>query len=228
MRKRNEGAKAATFPNRDNGLKLYDCSTAPSPRRARIFIAEKGLDVEHVPVDLASGEHLTPEFQAINPACTVPVLELDDGTRIAENLGIACYLEAAFPKPPLLGVSPLEKGQVAAWNARVEFDGVLAISEAFRNKARGLQERSVTGSKSYPQVPELAERGRSRTEDFFAMLDDRLAEREFIATDDFSLADITALVAVDFARWINVEIEPRQQNLARWHREVTARPSARA
>ncbi len=214
-------------------MKLYDCATAPSPRRARMFIAEKrlvekGVTVERIEVDLAAGEHLLPAFQAINPARTVPVLELADGTRIAENAGIAAYLEAAFPDPPLLGRTPAEKGLVAGWNARMETEGILAVSEGLRNRARSMQKRAVTGARGYSQIPELAVRGRERTLDFFAMLDQHLAGRDYIALDAFSIADITAFVAVEFASWIKVNIDPRQQNLLRWHREIASRPAASA
>ncbi|MFP3942412.1 MAG: glutathione S-transferase family protein [Alphaproteobacteria bacterium] len=208
-------------------MKFYDCTPAPSPRRARIFIAEKGIEVETVQVDLGSGEHLGPDFRALNPQCTVPVLELDDGTVITENAGIAAFLEAEYPEPPLLGRTPVEKGLVAMWNARVEFEGLTAVAEALRNSAKGFAGRALAGPENYEQIPELAERGRLRAARFLDMLNERLEGREFVATDAFSMADITAMVVVDFAKWLKLP-ESERPHLRRWHEAVSARPSATA
>lgn len=209
-------------------MKFYDCTPAPSPRRARIFMAEKGIEVETVQVDLRNGEHLGPEFRALNPQCTVPVLVLDDGTVLTENAGIAHYLEAAFPEPPLLGRTAVQKGLVAMWNARVEFEGLTAMAEALRNSAKGFAGRALTGPESYEQIPALAERGRRRAARFLDMLDERLERREFVATNSFSVADITALVVVDFAGWLRLADPPPRPHLERWHAAVSARPSAKA
>lgn len=208
-------------------MKFYDCTPAPSPRRARIFMAEKGVKVNTVQVDLGSGEHLQPEFRALNPQCTVPVLELDDGTVITENAGIAAFLEAEYPEPPLLGRTPVEKGLVAMWNARVEFEGLTAAAEALRNRAKGFAGRALTGPESYEQIPELAERGRRRILRFLDMLNERLEGREFLAIDIFSLADITAMVVVDFSGWLKLP-ESDRPHLERWYQAVSARPSAKA
>jgi len=209
-------------------MKFYDCSTAPSPRRARIFIREKGLDIETVEVDLGAGEQFSEAFRTLNPRCTVPVLCLDDGTPITENIGIATYLEAAYPDPPLMGVSPKERALIASWNARIEIEGLMPTADAFRNRTKGMKDHAVTGPKPYAQIPELAERGLDRARDFFVTLDERLRESEFIATDAFSLADITALCIVDFAAWVKIKIGDEQVHLRRWHDAVSARPSARA
>ncbi len=206
-------------------MRFHDCATAPSPRRARIFIAEKGLDIETVAVDLTAGEQFGAAFRRLNPRCTVPVLELDDGTAITENAGIAVYLEAICPEPPLLGRDPREKALVAAWNARCEAEGLHAVAECFRNRARGLRDRALTGARAYPQIPELAERGRARTLEFFDTLDQRLAETPYLAGEHFSVADITALCAVDFAAWIKLMPGEEQTHLRRWHAAVSARPS---
>ena len=207
-------------------MKFYDCKTAPSPRRARIFIAEKGLDIETIEVDLANQAQLSDEFRAINPRCTVPVLELDDGTTIVENIGIAVYLEAAYPEPNLLGANPLEKGLVSTWNARIEYEGLVPTADALRNSSKRMSNRAITGPTNYAQIPDLAERGLDRCREFFAMLDTRLEQSEFIAGGRFTLADITALCIVDFASWIKIKIEPDQVNLKRWHDNVSQRPSA--
>lgn len=207
-------------------MKFYDCQSAPSPRRARIFIAEKGLHIEALAVDLGKGEQFSDQFKSINPRCTVPVLELDDGTVITENVGIAVYLEAVCPDPPLLGESPTERALVAMWNARAEQEGLWAVAEAFRNNAKGLKNHAVTGPTEFGQIPELAERGRIRAAEFFDTLDQRLADEPFLAGKRYSLADITALCVVDFAAWIKLSIGEQRPNLKRWHDEVGARPSA--
>jgi glutathione S-transferase len=206
-------------------LVLYDYKMAPSPRRARIFLAEKGVQIENVQVDLMHGEHLGEAFRAINPTCTVPALKLEDGTVLTENAGIAAYLEAAYPDPPLLGTSPVEKGLVATWNARVEFEGLFAVAEALRNSAPGMKDRALTGPLNFPQVPELATRGVARLQAFLDMLEQRLEGREFVAIDSLSVADITALVAVEFARVVRVKPQERHVNIARWRAVLAARPS---
>ncbi len=209
-------------------LTLYDFAAAPSPRRARIFLAEKGIEVETVQVDLRSGEHLSADYQAINPTCTVPALKTEDGTVISENLGIAAFAEAHKPDPTLLGATPVEKGLVASWNARIEGEGLMAVAETLRNSADRMAGRALTGPHSYEQIPALSERGRKRLEHFFDMLNARLEGRDFIAIDSYSLADITALVTVDFAKWVKAEPRPEHTAIARWHGAVSARPSAQA
>lgn len=208
-------------------MRLYDCTPAPSPRRVRIFLAEKGLDLPRVEVDLAAGEQYADAFRAVNPRCTVPVLQLDDGTTLAETLAICSYLEACHPSPVLLGHDALERARVLEWNARIETEGLQAIAEAFRNRSRGFHDRALTGPEPHAQLPALVERGRRRSIAFLDMLDARLADVPYVVGNHYSLADITALVAVDFATWIKLEIGERP-HLARWHRAVSARPSASA
>jgi hypothetical protein len=142
-------------------MKFYDCTTAPSPRRVRIFLAEKGISVPTVQVDLRNGEQFSPAFRAINPDCTVPVLELDNGTRIADIVAICRYFEELYPKPRLMGRTAEEKAVIEAWQRRVERDGFYAAMEAFRNSTPGLKGRALPGSESYDQIPALAERGRA-------------------------------------------------------------------
>ena len=208
-------------------MKFYDCSTAPSPRRARMFIAEKGLNLETVQVDLMNGEQFTPEFKRINPRCTVPVLELDDGTLITENQGIARYLEEICPEPALLGNDAIEKALVANWNARAEFEGLFAVGECVRNSFAGFENRGLTGQVDYAQIPALAERGRQRAIEFLVTLDEQLADKEFICGDNFSMADICAYVTVDFVEWIKVSMKDEQVNLKRWYDAIKERPSAK-
>lgn len=209
-------------------MRFYDCSTAPSPRRTRILFAEKGLDVETVQIDLASGEQLGEVFRAINPRCTVPALQLDDGTVLSENLAIACYIEDTQPEPPLFGRSPVERAQVVEWNARAESEGLMAVAEVLRNSSRRMQNRALPGPLDLAQIPELADRGRMRLGHFFTVLDDRLNGREYLAIDGFSLADITAFVVVDFAKWVKATPEPEQTHLAAWFERVGGRPSMQA
>jgi glutathione S-transferase len=206
-------------------ITLYDCATAPSPRRARILLAEKGVLHETVPVDLRSGEQLSDAYRAINPQCTVPALRTDDGLLLTDNAAIAAWLEARFPQPPLLGSTPAEKAEVASWNWRIEFEGLMAIAEAMRNRSPAMANRALPGPVDYPQIPELGERGLARLQQFFVVLNARLAERTFIATDRFSIADITALVAVDFARVVKVKPGEQHPHLQRWRAALALRPS---
>ena len=208
-------------------MKFYDCRTAPSPRRVRMFIAEKGVDIPTVEVDLRSGEQLSAPFREINPYCTVPVLELDDGTRLTNTAGIWRYLEECHPDPALLGSTPVEKAEIEMWQWRVETDGFMAIGETLRNRAPGLKDRAMTGPHEYAQIPELAERGRTRAQRFLTHLDEILADREFLAGDRYSVADITALVTVEFAKWVKLSLADDAANVRRWYDAVSARPSAK-
>jgi glutathione S-transferase len=209
-------------------MKLYDCQPAPNPRRVRIFIAEKGLEVPTVQVDLANREQHSEAFRAINPLCDVPVLELDDGTCISQVNGICRYLEAAYPEPNLYGADAKEQGLIAMWDNYAFTQGLSAVADAFRNTAKGFRDHAVVGPRGYPQIPELAERGRSRTQDFMDDLNRYLGEREYVAGDRFSAADITAMIALDFAKWAKIEIPQGHEHLKRWYDAVSARPSAKA
>ena len=206
-------------------ITLYDCATAPSPRRARILLAEKGIAHDTVQVDLKSGEQLGEAYRQINPQCTVPALRTDEGLLLADNAAITAYVEARYPQPPLLGESPVEKAEIASWNWRVEFEGLLAIAEALRNSSPAMANRALPGAVNYPQIPALAERGLMRVGQFFDLLNDRLAGHEFIAADRFSVADITAVVAVDFARVVKQKPGEQHPHLLRWRAAMAARPS---
>jgi glutathione S-transferase len=209
-------------------MKLYDCAGAPSPRRVRIFLAEKGIAVPTVQIDLRHGEQFTEAFRAINPDCTVPVLELDDGTRIADAVGICVYFEAVRPAPPLMGSDPQSKTVIAAAQRRAERDGFQAVVEAFRNSTPGMKGHSLPGPDGYEQIPALAARGRARVLRFFERMEAELAGRAFVCGPDYSIADITTLVTVDFAKWIKLAIPEGSVHLRRWYDEVSARPSAKA
>jgi glutathione S-transferase len=206
-------------------ITLYDCATAPSPRRARILLAEKGVRHETVQVDLRAGEQLGEAFRKINPQCTVPALRTEEGAVLADNAAIAAYLEARFPEPPLLGVTPLEKAEIASWSWRTEFEGLLAIAEAMRNSSPAMANRALPGPVNYPQVPELAQRGLARLQQFFVTLNQHLAGRDFVAGGRLSVADITAVVAVDFARIVKVRPGEQHPEIARWRAGMAARPA---
>ncbi|TAM59077.1 MAG: glutathione S-transferase [Rhodanobacter sp.] len=205
-------------------ITLYDCATAPSPRRARILLAEKGVAHATVEIDLRHGEQLGEAFRQLNPQCTVPALRTDEGL-LTDNAAITTWLEARFPQPPLLGSTPQEKAEIASWNWRIEFEGLLAIAEALRNSAPALANRALPGPVDYAQIPELAQRGLARTQQFFAMLDERLADRDFIAADRFSVADITAVVAMDFARVVKLKPDEQHPHLQRWRTAMAQRAS---
>jgi len=206
-------------------ITLYDCATAPSPRRARILLAEKAVAYTPVQVDLRSGEQLGEAYRRINPQCTVPALDTGDGLLLTDNAAIAAWLEARFPEPALLGVTPAEKAEVASWNWHVEFEGLHAIAEALRNGSPAMANRALPGPVDYAQIPALAERGRARVQQFFLALDERLAGREFVATDRFSVADIGAVVAVDFARVVKVKPGDEHPHLLRWRAAMALRPA---
>lgn len=206
-------------------ITLYDCATAPSPRRARILLAEKGIVHETVQVDLRNKEQLSDAFRAINPQCTVPALRTEEGLLLTDNASIAAYLEARYPQPPLSGSTPAEKAEIASWHWRVEFEGLLAIAEALRNSAPAMENRALPGPVDYAQIPALAQRGLARVQQFMDMLDQHLAGREYIAAEQFSIVDITAVVAIDFARVVRVKPGEQHVHLRRWRDAMALRPS---
>ena len=206
-------------------LTLYDCPTAPSPRRARLLLAEKGVAHETIQVDLRNGEQLSDAYRKVNPQCTVPALRTEDGLVLTDNAAITAYLEARFPQPPLLGITPEEKAEIASWNWRVEFEGLVAIAEALRNGSPAMVNRALPGPVDYAQIPELAQRGLARVQHFFATLNERLHGRIFIATDRFSIADLTAVVAVDFARVVKIKPGEQHPHLQQWRARMAERPA---
>lgn len=206
-------------------ITLYDCATAPSPRRARIFLAEKGVSHETVQIDLRNSEHMGDAYRQINPQCTVPALQTEEGTLLNDNAAIAAYLEARFPEPPLMGRTPQDKAEIASWQWRVEFEGLLAVADAFRNSSPAMMNRALPGPVDYPQIPELGQRGLARVQQFFLMLNQQLAGRDFIAGDQFSVADITAVVALDFARVVRLKPGEDLQHLLRWRAAMGKRAS---
>lgn len=206
-------------------ITLYDCATAPSPRRARILLAEKGIAHDTVQIDLRAGEQLGEAYRRINPQCTVPALRTDEGTILTDNAAIAAYLEARYPEPPLMGVTPQDKAEIASWQWRIEFEGLMAVAEALRNSSPAMVDRALPGPVNYPQIPQLAERGLARLQHFLVDVDRQLADREFIAAGQFSIADITAVVVIDFARAVKVRPGEQHPNLLRWRAAMAQRPA---
>ena len=206
-------------------LTLYDCPTAPSPRRARILLAEKGVAHATVNIDLARGEQLGQAYRAINPLCTVPALRLDDGQLLTDNAAIAAYVEARYPHPPLLGSTALDKAHIASWHWRIEFEGLMAIADALRNSSPAMVNRSLPGPVDYAQIPQLAQRGLARLQRFFDALDAQLAGRETVAGSGFSIADIAAVVTLDFARVVRVKPGEQHAHLRRWREAMALRPA---
>ena len=207
-------------------MRFFDAPPAPSPRRVRMFIHEKGLEIDTVHVDLRHEEQLSDAFKAINPRCTVPVLELDDGSCLTESLAICHYLEAIHPQPVLMGRDAREQALVLMWNDIVMFNGFAGVADSLRNHAKGFAGRALTGPGAYEQIPALVERGRRRAEECFATLNGRLGETPYLAGEHFSYADICAFVFTEFARWIKLDGLQDHANLGRWYESVAERPSA--
>jgi glutathione S-transferase len=207
-------------------MKLYDCGMAPNPRRARIFIAEKGLDIPSIEVSIIDGENLKDDYLAINPWGTLPALELDDGTVITEAPCIFVYLESLYPEPNLLGMDPIEIATVGSWERFCEMQGMQAIGEFFRNQNEIFKNRAMPGFSGISTIPDLVGRGKARAEWFFKKLEKQLGKSEFLAIDRFTAADITALCALDFAKRVGLELPPESKNIERWHKVVSTRPSS--
>jgi glutathione S-transferase len=207
-------------------MKLCQANGSPNSRRVRIYLAEKGISMSVVPVDLGAGEQFSEAYAAINPRRVVPALVLDDGSTIGEVPAIIRYLEETHPNLPLLGDTPKEKAVIAMWERRMEQEGFAAVMETVRNGASGLKGRAIAGPHGYDQIPELVERGRRRIANFYGDLETRLAEAPFIAGYQFSVADITAVVAIDFARnALSLSIPAENVASKRWYDSVTSRPS---
>ena len=209
-------------------LKLYHATGSPNARRVRIFLAEKGLQVPLVAVDLGKGEQHSEAYRAINPRRVVPALMLEDGSVIGEVPAIMRYFDEAYPEHPLLGSTPKEKAQIAMWERRAELEGFAPVMEGVRNRAAGLKGRAIAGPHDYEQIPALVERSVQRARDFLADLEQRLQQVPFVAGEQYSAADITALVAVDFAKALDVQVSDEQAAVKRWYAAVSGRPSAGA
>jgi glutathione S-transferase len=211
-----------------NTLKLYHAANSPNSRRVRIFLAEKGLKPTLIPVDLGVGEQHSDAYRAINPRRVVPALVLEDGTTIREVPAIMRYLDEAFPKAPMLGATPKDKGLIVMWERFAELEGFAAVMEGVRNRTERLKGRAIAGPHAYEQIPALVDRSVLRVNNFLADLNKRLEEVSFVAGEQFSAADITALVTIDFARALDISVPQEHRALTRWKDAVSARPSINA
>lgn len=204
-------------------MKLYQNKRAPNPRRARIFMAEKNVDfdnVEIIELDLVAGDNLSADYKQKNPMGGVPVLEFDDGTCLSESVAISRYFEATIPEPPLMGRDALDQAIVEMWNRRMELGFLMPVAMAFRHTTGHFSDREIV-------VPEYGKASNTRAQSMFEFLNEHLANSAYIAGETFTIADITALCAVDFARVIDLRIGHDQPHLQRWYETVSARPSAK-
>lgn len=208
-------------------MKLYDFGPAANAQRVRVFLAEKGLQVPTVEVNVREGQLYDQPYATMNPFHCVPFLELDDGRVIAESVSICRYLEELHPDPPLFGRDPAERASIDMWNRRIELDGFLPGLHAVRNLLPLFAGRVVPGTRSdLAQLPELVERGKAMLEIFLGRLEPELAGRDFIAGPAVSIADITGFFTVRMAGPLEIDIAERYPNIARWHAAFAARPSA--
>lgn len=195
---------------------------APNPRRVKVFLAEKGIEVDYEPVDLGAMEQKQEALTSLNPLQRVPVLVLDDGQVITESMAICRYFEESNPEPPLMGVGARERAIVEMWQRRMELNFMFCVAQTFRHTHPAMVEMEV------PQVPDWAEANRPRVLQMIGFLDGELAGREFIAGDNFTVADITAMIATDFMKVARIDRPSNVPNFDRWHEQVSARPSAGA
>jgi len=203
-------------------MKLFDGGRAPNPRRVRVFLAEKGLTVPLVPVDMGALEHRGAQVAERNPLRRLPVLELDDGTIITESIAICRYFEELHPEPALFGTGALGKAMVEMWQRRMELNLMASVAAAFRHIHPAMKEWEV------PQIPEWGEANKPKAIEFLRLLDSELAEREFAAGDAYSVADITGMIAIDFMKPARIKVPEECTNVLRWYAALTSRPSATA
>jgi glutathione S-transferase len=204
-------------------MKLYDGGRAPNPRRVRIFLAEKGIALPPLePVDIGKMEHRTDAFTAMNPTRTIPVLVLDDGTAISESVAICRYFEELHREPPLFGRNTTDKAIIEMWQRRIELGLYECVAASFRHAHPAMADRET------PQVPAWAERCRAKVPEHLRLLDSQLSRHTFVTGETYTIADITAQVAIDFMRLPKILVPDDCLNLKRWHAAVSARPSAGA
>lgn len=209
-------------------MKLFDMTAAPNPRRVRVFLAEKGIDIEKVQIDIMGGENLTNDYLAVNPRGVLPTLQLDDASIIDDVSAICRYFEATNPQPALYGQGAKPQAMIESWVRRIENDAFTPTADVLRNSHPAFENRSIPGTNDTPQVPALADRGSARVQAFYQALDKHLAASPFIVGESFSAADITAMCAIDFAEFVGIAVPAELGNLAEWRGRVSARPSAQA
>lgn len=209
-------------------MKLYDCTQAPNARRVRIFMVEKGLDISKVEIDIASGENLQQDFLNKNPRGVLPLLELDDGSYLDESIAICRYLEELNPEPALMGVDAKSKARIESCQRHIEFDAFLPLADVLRNSVPQFKERAIPGTCDVMAIEALVERGIQSYQRFLERLNCNLKENSYVAGNEFSVADITALCAIDFARWAKLEIPEHHEHTRNWYEKVSTRSSALA
>ena len=210
-------------------MKLYDMMNAPNPRRVRMFLAEKGVEVPRQEIDVKAGENLGAAYLAINPRGLVPALQLDDGRILDESVAICRYFEALHPDPDLFGQTPFEQAEVERMQRQMEFEGMFNIAAVFRNTAEAYADRGAAGTgPATPQIPEMAERGLALAKLWMERLEARLEGREWVAIDRISIADITTYVSLDFAKWVKLRAGDEHPNIQAFHARMKARPSSSA
>ena len=203
-------------------MKLFDGGRAPNPRRVRVFLAEKGVTVPLVPVDMGAMGHKQEPVSSRNPLQRLPVLELDDGSILTESVAICRYFEELHPEPALFGQGALGKAKVEMWQRRMEFNLLSCVAQAFRHIHPAMKEWEI------PQIPEWGEANKTKAVEFLNLLDTELANREFAAGDSYSIADITGMIAIDFMKPARIKVPDECINVLRWYGAVTGRPSASA
>ena len=203
-------------------MKLYTYDPAPNPRRLALFMKYKGIAIDSQQIDLGTAEQLGEAYRQINPECSVPALQLDDGTVLTEVIGICVYLEALHPAKPLLGTTPLEHAQVISWDHRLFAAMTMAVAGMLRNRSRAFENRALPGPLDVPQIPELVERGKLQLGHTLPRLDGELATRPWLAGDNFTFADIDLLVAVDFMAWVKQSVPEDCTHLKAWYERARA------
>lgn len=198
-------------------MKLYTYDPAPNPLRLQLFIQYKGINIDTEQVDLMQGEQFCEDFKKINPLCTVPALLLDDGQLLSETIGICNYLEAMFPEKPLLGSSALEKATILSWDHRLFLEGLLPIAEIFRNGNEHFAKRALPGADSIEQIPQLVARGEHLLQLFWGKMERTLADNNYVAGKQFSIADIDLLAIIGFAGWVQQSVPNECDNINAWH-----------
>jgi glutathione S-transferase len=201
-------------------MKLYDGGRAPNPRRVRVFLSEKGISVPTERIDLGTMQQKSGSYTAINPLQRVPALMLDDGTVLTESIAICRYFEAVKPNPVLFGIGAKQEALVEMWQRRIELHLLFAIAHVFRHLHPAMKQMEI------PQIPAWAEANKPRVLDFLSVLDSELQAHRYVAGDDFSVADITGLVAIDFLKPAKLKVPAELSNVVRWHTEISGRPSA--
>jgi len=203
-------------------MKLYTYDPAPNARRVTLFMQYKGIEIDTTQIDMIALEQLGDGYKKVNPECTVPALVLDDGTVLTEVVGICAYLEALYPDKPLMGSSALERALVISWDHNLYMGIMSATAGILRNTSKGFVNRGLPGPISLPQIPELAERGKLQIPQLLAKLNEHLSSNQWVAGDNFSLADIDLMVSIDFMAWVKQSVPDQCEQLKSWYERAAA------